>query len=75
MVKENTDLLEDRVSAKLEEGDFRGAVRLACSDDTFADPDATMHHSSIEIQASSCPSRNYFDHHLLIMMIWREFYL
>ena len=41
MVKDNTDLLEDRVSAKLEEGDFRGAVRLTCSDDTFADPDAT----------------------------------
>ena len=41
MMKDNTDLLGDRVSAKLEEGDFRGAIRLACSDDTFADPDAT----------------------------------
>ena len=34
--------LASRVSSKLEEGDFRGAVRLACSDDTLADrSDAT----------------------------------
>ena len=31
-----TTILATRVSAKLEEGDFRGAVRLACSDDTLA---------------------------------------
>ena len=29
--------LASRVSSKLEEGDFKGAVRLACSDDTLAD--------------------------------------
>ena len=29
--------LAARVSTKLEEGDFRGAVRLACSDDTLTD--------------------------------------
>ena len=29
--------LAKRVAGKLEEGDYRGAVRLACSDDTLAD--------------------------------------
>ena len=29
--------LASRVSLKLEEGDFKGAVRLACSEDTIAD--------------------------------------
>ena len=34
--------LASRVSSNLEEGDFKGAVRLACSDDTLADmSDAT----------------------------------
>ena len=31
------EYLGHRVSAKLEEGDFKGAVRLACSEDTLAD--------------------------------------
>ena len=31
------EFLASRVSLKLEEGDFRGAVRLACSEDTLAD--------------------------------------
>ena len=31
------EYLATRVSLKLEEGDFRGAVRLACSDDSLAD--------------------------------------
>ena len=35
--------LASRVSLKLEEGDFKGAVRLACSEDTIADmSDATF---------------------------------
>ena len=35
--------LAKRVSAKLEEGDFKGAVRLACSSSTIADRnDATL---------------------------------
>ena len=35
--------LASRVSSKLEEGDFRGAVRLACSEDTVAEAnDTTM---------------------------------
>ena len=29
--------LVKRVSTKLEEGDYKGAVRIACSDDTIAD--------------------------------------
>ncbi len=29
--------LAKRVSAKLEDGDYRGAVRVACCEDTFAD--------------------------------------
>ena len=37
----SVDYLATKVSAKLE-GDFKGAVRLACSEDTFAEPsDAT----------------------------------
>ena len=32
--------LATRVASKLEEGDYRGAVRLACSDDTIADMNA-----------------------------------
>ena len=31
--------LAAQVSAKLEEGDFRGAVRLACSEDSLTDLD------------------------------------
>ena len=31
-----TEFWASRVSMKLEEGDFRGAVRLACSEDTIA---------------------------------------
>ena len=31
------EYLARRVSAKIEEGDFRGAIRLASSDDTLAD--------------------------------------
>lgn len=34
------DKLAARVSSKLEEGDFRGAVRLACSEDSLVEPDA-----------------------------------
>jgi hypothetical protein len=29
--------LAKRVSSKLEEGDYRGAVRIACSEDSIAD--------------------------------------
>ena len=32
------DHLASRVSSKLEEGDYRGAVRLACSEDVIAEP-------------------------------------
>ena len=35
------DSLAMKVSSKLEEGDFNGAVRLACSDDKFAPFDST----------------------------------
>ena len=41
----NRDNLAVRVSAKLEEGDFKGAVRLASSDDTVAD--SNSHTSSL----------------------------
>ena len=34
---QNLDTLATRVTTKLEEGDFKGAVRLACSEDSFAD--------------------------------------
>ena len=34
---QNLDALATRVTTKLEEGDFKGAVRLACSDDSIAD--------------------------------------
>lgn len=37
--------LSDRVSSKLEEGNYKGAVRLACSEDTMAD------HSDITLSA------------------------
>ena len=37
------DYLATKVSAKLEEGDFKGAVRLACSEDTFAEPSDATH--------------------------------
>ena len=38
-----SEFLASRVSVKLEEGDFRGAIRLACSEDTIADlSDATF---------------------------------
>ena len=30
--------ISKRISSKLEEGDYKGAVRLACSEDTFAEP-------------------------------------
>ena len=33
---DNLSSLAKRVAAKLEDGDFRGAVRLACSDDRLA---------------------------------------
>ena len=32
------DMLAVRVASKLEEGDYRGAVRIACADDTIAEP-------------------------------------
>ena len=35
--------LANRVSTKLEEGDFKGAVRLACSEDSFADMNDTTY--------------------------------
>ena len=35
--KDPIEQLASRVSSKLEEGDFKGAVRLACSEDTIAD--------------------------------------
>ena len=39
---QSVDYLATKVSAKLEEADFKGAVRFACSEDTFAEPgDAT----------------------------------
>ena len=38
-----TKYLATRVSLKLEEGDFRGAVRLACSDDSLADMTETTY--------------------------------
>ena len=41
-VKPNPDQhhrLAARISSKLEDGDFRGAVRLACSESTFCTPD------------------------------------
>ena len=34
---QNLDTLATRVTTKLEEGDFKGAVRLACSEDSIAD--------------------------------------
>ena len=34
---QNLDVLATRVATKLEEGDFKGAVRLACSEDSIAD--------------------------------------
>ena len=34
---QNRDALDTRVATKLEEGDFKGAVRLACSEDSIAD--------------------------------------
>ena len=38
----SVDYLAAKISTKLEEGDFNGTVRLACSEDTFAEPsDAT----------------------------------
>ena len=38
-----SEFLASRVSVKLEEGDFRGAIRLACSEDMLADlSDATF---------------------------------
>ena len=37
--RSNLDILAARVSAKLEDGDFRGAVRIASSNDTFCVPD------------------------------------
>ena len=40
-VHDPLDILAGRVSAKLEEGDFKGAVRLACSEDRFALPNET----------------------------------
>jgi hypothetical protein len=33
----SVDALAARVSSKLEEGDYKGAVRLACSRDTIAE--------------------------------------
>ena len=30
--------ISKRISSKLEEGDYKGAVRLAYSEDTFAEP-------------------------------------
>ena len=42
--KNHMDYLASRVSSKLEEGDYRGAVRLACSEDVIADPsEETLH--------------------------------
>ena len=34
--------LAGRVSAKLEEGDFKGAIRIACSEETLAPPNDTV---------------------------------
>ena len=42
-VKDPMVYLASRVSSKLEEGDFKGAVRLACSEDTIAETcDSTL---------------------------------
>ena len=42
--KNHMDYLTSRVFSKLEEGDYRGAVRLACSEDVIADPsEETLH--------------------------------
>ena len=42
-IKDPMAYLASRVSSKLEEGDFKGAVRLACTEDTIADKrDATL---------------------------------
>ena len=32
------EVLASRVANKLEEGDYKGAVRLACAEDTIAEP-------------------------------------
>ena len=41
--KGNCNYLASKVSSKLEEGDLKGAVRLACSEDSFADFSDTTH--------------------------------
>ena len=48
-----TTILAAHVSGKLEEGDFRGAVRLACSDDTLA----PMNEPTFEALQEKHPSR------------------
>ena len=42
------EVLASRVSAKLEEGDFKGAIRLVCSEDTIADKSAATFSSLVE---------------------------
>ena len=42
------DSLAARVSVKLEEGDFKGAVRLACSDDTLAPMNEATYEALLE---------------------------
>ena len=39
--KDPLEYLATRVSSKIEEGDFKGAIRLATSDDKFAQDNAT----------------------------------
>ena len=52
--RNSTEALAARVSSKLEEGDYRGAVRLACSRDTIAEQSP----STIEAMKLKHPPRN-----------------
>ena len=45
-----------RVSEKLEEGDFKGAVRLACSDDSLAPMDEATYQALLERHPSPHPN-------------------
>jgi len=55
--QDSMESLRRRVSSKLEDGDFKGAVRLACSEDTLAESSETTL-SALKLKHPSPPSES-----------------
>ena len=54
-----SDALHHLISLKLEEGDFRGAIRLACSEDSIAPSTEETYSALVAIHPQSHPHSSY----------------